>query len=143
MKKVLLVLTFLFNVVLALANVDSVLKVEKMEMTNGTASYSQVTNTNPGDTLVYTLTVTNNTDGVVKNITPSIPVPEYTTLVASLVTPNDSFTVSTNNTDYVVYPYVGADGRPVADSMYKSIRWTVDTMEPNETKVFKFGVQVN
>ena len=142
MKKVLLVLTFLCNVVLALANVDSVLKVEKMDMTNGTASYSQVTNANPGDTLVYTLTVTNNTDGVVKNITPSIPIPEYTTFMASLASP-ENFTVSTNNTDYVAYPYVGADGRPVADSMYKSIRWTVDSMEPNEVKVFKFGVLVN
>lgn len=143
MKKVLLVLTFLCNVVLALANVDSVLKVEKMDMKNGTTSYSQVTNANPGDTLVYTLTVTNNTDGVVKNITPSIPIPEYTTFMASLVAPNDGFMVSTNNKDYVAYPYVGADGRPVADSMYKSIRWTVDSMEPNEVKVFKFGVQVN
>lgn len=142
MRKIALVLTFLCNVIIALANVDSVLSVEKMEVINGITKYQKAENVNPGDTLIYTLTVTNNTKESVKNITPSIPIPEYTVLEKSMIAPNN-YMVSINNKNYTKYPYVGADGRPVADSMYKSIRWTVDTMKPNEVKVFKFGAKVN
>lgn len=142
MKKVVLVLTFLCNVVLAIASVESTLEVGKMDMINGNTSYQKVKDANPGDTLVYTLKLTNNTAGVIKDITPSIPIPEYTTLDSTMVMPNN-FMVSTDGKEYMVYPYVGSDGRPVDDSMYKSVRWTVDSMKPKEVREFKFGVKVN
>lgn len=143
MKKVLILLMFLLNLVIAYANIDFNLSVEKLEMKNGVVTMMDVKNANPGDTLVYTLKITNNGEEKVTNIMPSIPIPEYTTLIPTLVAPTTSYVVSTDNKNYKKYPYLNNDGSPVSDSMYKSIRWTVDSMKPKEVKTFKFGVSVN
>lgn len=143
MRKICLVFILLLNLVCAYAKVDFNLSVEKLEMNSGEMTLIQAKDVNPGDTLIYTLNVKNDESGVVKNIMPSIPIPEYTTLVPTLVSPSDSYYISTDNKNYKKYPYLGSDGRPVPDSMYKSIRWTVDSMKPNEERTFKFGVSVN
>lgn len=143
MRKICLMFILLLNLVCAYAKVDFNLTVEKMEMNSGKMTLIQAKDVNPGDTLIYTLKVKNDDEGVVKNIMPSIPIPEYTTLIPTYISPSDSYSVSTDGKDYKKYPYLGSDGRPVADSMYKSIRWTVDSMKPNEEKTFKFGVSVN
>ena len=143
MKKILVLLMFLLNIIVTYANLDFNLAVEKLEMKNGAVTMVKVNDVNPGDTLIYTLKVTNNGDESVTNIMPSIPIPEYTTLVPTLVAPSASYVVSTDNKNYKKYPYLNNDGSPVSDSMYKSIRWTVDSMKPKEMKTFKFGVSVN
>lgn len=143
MKKILVLLMFLLNIIVTYANLDFNLAVEKLEMKNGVVTMVKVNDVNPGDTLIYTLKVTNNGDESVTNIMPSIPIPEYTTLVPTLVVPSTSYVVSTDNKNYKKYPYLNNDGSPVSDSMYKSIRWTVDSMKPKEMKTFKFGVSVN
>lgn len=143
MKKILVLLMFLLNIIVTYANLDFNLAVEKLEMKNGVVTMVKVNDVNPGDTLIYTLKVTNNGDESVTNIMPSIPIPEYTTLVPTLVVPSTSYVVSTDNKNYKKYPYLNNDGSPVSDSMYKSIRWTVDSMKPKEMRTFKFGVSVN
>lgn len=143
MKRIFIVIILLFNVILAYANVDFHLSVDKKIMKNGKSTLVSVKETNPGDTLIYTLKVTNNNMERVTNVSPTVPIPKYTTLIPELIMPNTSYMVSTDKQNYKTYPYLGADGRPVADSMYKSIRWRVNSMEPNEIKMFRFGVSVN
>ncbi|WP_297406384.1 hypothetical protein [uncultured Cetobacterium sp.] len=143
MKKIIFIITLLVNTILTYANVDFNLAVEKMVTQNGNTTLVAVEETDPGDTLVYTLHISNNNNGTVSNITPTIPIPKYTTLIPGLVTPNTNYTVSIDEKTYKPYPYLGADGRPIPDSMYKAIRWTVNSMKPHEMNLFKFGVSVN
>lgn len=143
MKKALLSIVFLFNLAVTFASVDFNLSVQKLEMKDGRPILTKASKVDPGDTLLYILEITNEGEEEVKNLMPSIPIPEYTTLLPTMITPNMSFVVSVDKKKYKKYPYLTKDGRPISDSMYKSIRWTVDSMKPKEKRIFKFGVSVN
>ncbi|MGX6591080.1 hypothetical protein [Cetobacterium ceti] len=142
MKKSLLFFTFLFTAAFSFAKVECNLEVHKMMMENNQPKMMSVRMADPGDTLVYSLNVTNNENAAVTNLNPTLPVPNYTTLVPDLVTPNN-FMVSTNNKDYKPYPILDREGKPIPNSEYRSVKWDLNNLNVKESQMFKIGVKVN
>lgn len=95
----------------------------------------------PGDILEYTFTIDNQEEEAIKNLNPTIPVPNGTTIVPDTGNPTP-YVVSINGRDYYPYP-IEVDGNPVELSSYKNIGWNVDELKPGERVEFKVQVKLN
>ncbi|WP_426710456.1 hypothetical protein [Cetobacterium sp. SF1] len=119
------------------------LAVHKMMMENNEPKMMEIKEADPGDTLIYTLNVTNNEPGAVTNLNPTLPIPDYTTLVPTLISPAENYTVSADNKDFKPYPILDAQGQPIPDSDYRAVKWNLGNLNNGDAKTFKIGVKVN
>ncbi|MGL5350252.1 MAG: hypothetical protein ACRCZO_18715 [Cetobacterium sp.] len=98
-------------------------------------------NASPGDILEYTFSIDNQEEEIIKNLSPTIPVPTGTSLVPETATP-DNYLVSINGRDYYPYP-IKVDGEPVELSSYLGVGWNIDELKPGEKLELQMQVKLN
>jgi uncharacterized repeat protein (TIGR01451 family) len=128
----------------------SELKAFKAEMVNGKEKLTEADKVSPGDIIEYQLTYKNETGNEIKNLKPVLPIPFGTELVENTALPIIVDASVTNETSFKGYPIMKDVTLPngsktkikAAAKEYRYIRWTVDSMKNNETKLFKVRVKV-
>lgn len=95
----------------------------------------------PGEKILYTFTLINDTESMQK-VNPVIPIPEGTTLLPTSVKPKD-YVVSLDGINFVKHPIKDKDGNDISDSLYRAIKWEVDTLKKNEKLMTSVEVEIN
>jgi len=132
------------------SNLTSDLKAFKAEMVNGKEKLTEADKVSPGDIIEYQLTYQNKTGDEIKNLKPVLPIPYGTELVEDTALPIVNDASISNETSFKGYPIMKEVTMPngsktkikAAAKEYRYIRWTVNSMKNNESKLFKVRVKV-
>ena len=93
-----------------------------------------------GDIIEYRISLTNNSKEEIKNIKPTIPVPDGTFFLDDYVNPSKIY-VSLDGKNFKLAPlYV--DKKLVDPIFYKFIKWNIDSLKSGEKVVLKMRVKV-
>lgn len=140
MKRI--IVLFLLIVSTIFAEVKTELKHRKIvKNEKGTIEKVAPESVSPGDILEYTFIIDNLEQESIKNLSPTIPVPNGTTLIPETGNPSN-YLVSINGRDFFPYP-IKVDGVPVQDSEYKGVSWNIEELKPEEKVELQVQVKIN
>lgn len=157
-KTTLLISVFLFTAFLsskAQDNKDLSSELETYKITttnNGNEKAVETSETQPGDTIEYRLTYTNNTSSDISNLKPTLPVPDGVKYVADSANPELSKTsLSTTGKNFKKLPIIreetNARGetvkREVPANEYRRLQWTVSSLKGGDSVKLSARVKVN
>ena len=123
--------------------VSSELKVFKITIdASGDEMALEVSETQPGDTLEYRLTYTNNTAEAISNLVPTLPIPEGMQFIPNSASPEiNKASTSMLENDFAPIPLTRTvmtdDGeqitKEISESEYRRLQWTVPALSGKES----------
>lgn len=157
--KVTIISVFILSLIFSLApmaqaqseDVSSNLEVYRITMVNGEEVVEQVTTISPGDTLEYRLTYTNNLSNAISDLQPILPVPQGVQYLENTAIPElDEASLDAEGNTFQSLPIQREETlesglvveREVPAREYRRLRWSVPTLESQESVMLRARVWV-
>lgn len=131
--------------------VTSELKLFKISVQNGEEIAEEITEIQPGDTVEYRLTYTNNLTSPISRLKPVLPVPDGVVYIANTAQPNlDAASLRTNGPGFEQLPIMRRDTLPSGETVekevpateYRRLQWIISSLDDGAAATLKVRMRV-
>jgi len=121
-------------------NLINELTAYKVSVVNNKETFEKLNRVKSGDIIEYRISLTNNSKEELKNIKPTIPVPDGTFFLDGYVNPSKIY-VSLDGKSFKLAPLY--ENKKLVDPVfYKFIKWNIDSLKVGEKVILKMRVKV-